>query len=377
MVSQRAGRPGIQSGGVSAFIPNPLPPTNPPLELDGEMVMLLAEAERQLGTLNGLTTILPNPDLFVDMFVRKESLLSSQIEGTQASFSDVVSDDPVTEDQIEVSNYVQAMRHGLSRLKELPLCLRLICEIHGKLLATGRGSARNPGAFRDGQNWIGPANCTIEQATYVPPPVPVLKEALNDLEAFFHDETPFAPLLKIALIHAQFETIHPFWDGNGRVGRLLITFWLMQQKILDRPLLYLSLSFKRHRMEYYDRLNAIRLDGAWEAWVKFFLRCVAESSREAIDAARRILALQQKLVEELDTNPVGRHGRQILEALFAQPSSTRTKIAKALGGTLSSPTVGEALEKFVSRGILTRSEGKRNVVYTFVPYLAILEEGTL
>ena len=376
MVSQRAGHLGIQIGGVNAFIPNPLPPANPPLELDGELVMVLAEAERQLGMLNGLTTILPDPDLFVDMFVRKESLLSSQIEGTQASFADVVSDDPVTEDQIEVSNYVQAMRHGLSRLKELPLCLRLICEIHGKLLATGRGSARTPGAFRDGQNWIGPPNCTIEQATYVPPPVPVLKDALGDLEAFFHDETPFAPLLKIALIHAQFESIHPFWDGNGRVGRLLITFWLVQQGILDRPLLYLSLSFKRHRMEYYDRLNDIRLHGAWEAWVKFFLRCVAESSKEAIEAARRIFALRQRLVAALDESPVGRHGRQILEVLFAHPSGTRTKIAEALGGTLSVPTVGSALEEFVGRGFLTRAEGKRNVVYTFAPYLEILEEGT-
>lgn len=376
MDSQRAGRMVMQLEGYRAFVPNPLPPCDPPLQKDNEMEVLLEEAAHQISDLNGITRILPNPELFVDMFVRKESLLSSQIEGTQASFVDVVTETPVTDDQREVSNYVRALTYGIRRIQEFPLCLRLIREIHGILLATGRGSDKLPGEFRQSQNWIGPAGCTLETAAYVPPSPRDLTQALSDLEHFFHDEAPMAPLIKIALIHAQFETIHPFLDGNGRVGRLLITFWLVQHAILKRPVLYLSLYFKRHRTEYYNRLNAVRTEGAWEAWVRFFLKGVAEASREGVNAAERILALHQTLTQQLDDNPICRQDRQILDHLFAQPLTTQTALWRRLGGRVSLPTVNKALRQLTQRGILVNDGNRRNATYRFAPYLDILEEGT-
>lgn len=377
MESQRAGRMVMQLEGYRAFVPNPLPPSEPPLQKDNEMEALLEEAAHQISDLNGITRILPNPDFFVDMFVRKESLLSSQIEGTQASFADVVAEAPVTEDQREVSNYVQALTDGIRRIQEFPLCLRLIREIHGLLLATGRGSDKLPGEFRQSQNWIGPPGCTLETAAYVPPAPRDLTQALADLERFFHDEAPMAPLIKIALIHAQFETIHPFLDGNGRVGRLLITFWLVRHGILRRPVLYLSLYFKRHRAEYYDRLNAVRTEGAWEAWVRFFLKGVAEASREGVDAAERILALYQTLARQLDDDPICRQDRQILDHLFAQPLTTQTALWRRLGGRVSLPTVNKALRLLTQRGVLEHDGSRRNATYRFAPYLDILEEGTV
>lgn len=377
MESQRAGRMVMQLEGYRAFVPNPLPPSEPPLQKDNEMEALLEEAAHQISDLNGITRILPNPDLFVDMFVRKESLLSSQIEGTQASFADVVAEAPVTDDLREVSNYVQALTYGIRRIQEFPLCLRLIREIHGILLATGRGSDKLPGEFRQSQNWIGPPGCTLETAAYVPPAPRDLTQALVDLERFFHDEAPMAPLIKIALIHAQFETIHPFLDGNGRVGRLLITFWLVRHGILRRPVLYLSLYFKRHRAEYYDRLNAVRTEGAWEAWVRFFLKGVAEASREGVDAAERILALYQTLARQLDDDPICRQDRQILDHLFAQPLTTQTALWRRLGGRVSLPTVNKALRLLTQRGVLEHDGSRRNATYRFAPYLDILEEGTV
>lgn len=376
MDSQRAGRMIMQLEGYKAFVPNPLPPGDPPLQRDNEMESLLEAAAHQISDLNGITRILPNPELFVDMFVRKESLLSSQIEGTQASFAEVVAENPSTDDQREVSNYVQALNHGLRRLHELPLCLRLIREIHGVLLASGRGSDKQPGEFRRSQNWIGAQGCTLKTAVYVPPAPGDLDKALADLERFLHDETPLAPLIKIALVHAQFETIHPFLDGNGRVGRLLITFWLVQQGILSRPVLYLSLYFKRHRAEYYDRLNAVRTQGAWEAWVRFFLKGVADASKEAVGAAERILALHRQLTQQLDDKPICRHDRQILDQLFAQPITTQTALMQRLNGRASLPTIGRMLQELVKRGILERDDKRRNATYQFTPYLSILEEGT-
>ena len=376
MDSQRAGRTIMQVEGYKAFVPNPLPPSNPPLQRDDAMEVLLEEAAHKISDLNGITRILPNPELFVDMFVRKESLLSSQIEGTQASFADAMAEHPSTDDQREVSNYVRALNVGLERLRELPLCLRLIREIHAELLKTGRGSDKQPGTFRQSQNWIGPPGCTLRTAAYVPPAPGDLMNALADLERFFHDDAPLAPLIKIALIHAQFETIHPFLDGNGRVGRLLITFWLVQHGILKRPVLYLSLFFKRHRAEYYDRLNAVRTQGAWEEWVRFFLRGVAEASHESISAAERILTLHRRLTQQLDDNPITRHDRQILDQLFAYPIATTASLVRRLNGRCSQPTVGKALQTLAQRGILEHNGNRRNIVYRFSPYLAILEEGT-
>lgn len=263
--------------GYKSFVPAKLPP-DPPIQFDAEMQSLLSQADRKLGRLDGITQILPNPELFVAMYVKKEAVLSSQIEGTQASFVDVLSaeynqvDDQRRDDVGEVVNYVNAMNWGLSELESFPLSLRLIRNIHAKLLHNTRGANRNPGEFRKSQNWIGPAGCTLNTATFVPPTVTDMEVALGDLENYLYQDDYMPALIKIALIHAQFETIHPFLDGNGRMGRLLITFWLCQQEILTKPLLYLSYYFKKNRTEYYDRLMDVRKKGDWENWIKFFLK---------------------------------------------------------------------------------------------------------
>lgn len=268
--------------GYKSFVPAKLPP-NPPIQYDDELQGLLSLADRKLGRLDGVTQILPNPELFVAMYVKKEAVPSSQIEGTQASFVDVLSteynqaDDQRHDDVKEVINYVDAMNWGLEQLSSFPLSLRLIRNIHARLIRDTRGANKNPGEFRASQNWIGPAGCTLNTATFVPPTVPDMNVALGDLELFIHQEDFIPALVKIALIHAQFETIHPFLDGNGRMGRLLITFWLCQQNILTKPLLYLSFYFKKNRAEYYDRLMAVRKNGDWENWIKFFLRGMPKS----------------------------------------------------------------------------------------------------
>ncbi|MGH7863193.1 MAG: Fic family protein, partial [Candidatus Dormibacteraceae bacterium] len=295
----RSGRLILQPAGYRAFIPNPLPP-DPPLALDDEILDLLSRADLALGRLDGSTEILPNPDMFVAMYVQQEAVLSSQIEGTQASLVDVLEYQTTAtrrklpEDVGEVVNYVAAMNHGIARLTELPLSLRLIREIHAKLLSGVRGADRDPGEFRRSQNWIGAAGVSLDQAYYVPPPPVDMEQALGDLEKFLHDPRPVPPLVRCGLAHAQFETIHPFLDGNGRVGRLLITFLLVQQGVLRRPLLYLSLYFKQHRNEYYDRLQAIRTQGDWEAWLRFFLRGVGEVATQATETARKILRLREE-----------------------------------------------------------------------------------
>jgi len=269
--STRAGAFVRQLTGYDAFVPAPLPPV-PPLDLGGPLAVLVSDASVALGRLDGIVGILPNPDLFVAMYVRQEAVLSSQIEGTQASLTDVLQfevdhdDPPRAKDVEEVVNYVHAMNHGLTRLPELPLSLRLIREIHAKLMAGVRGQYLEPGEFRRTQNWVGPGGCQLKDASFVPPPPEELANVLGQLESFLHDTT-LPPLIHAGLAHAQFETIHPFLDGNGRVGRLLITFLLCERKVLSKPLLYLSVYLKKHRAEYYDRLQAVRIDGAWEAWV--------------------------------------------------------------------------------------------------------------
>ncbi len=275
----RAGRYVQQETGYKAFIPAPLPP-KPPVEIDAEMQELLSTADRALGRLDGSIQTLPNPDLFVFMYVRKEAVLSSQIEGTQASLNDVIKaeadifDPARPTDVSEVINYIAAMNHGLARLKEIPLSRRLMEEIHERLLRRARGNKMNPGEFRKSQNWIGPQGGAMTDALFIPPPYHVAEEAFADLENFLHDEGPIPPLIRIGIAHAQFETIHPFLDGNGRVGRLLMTFFLCNRGILQRPVLYLSLYLKQHREEYYARLQSVRDKGQWEEWLKFFLRGV-------------------------------------------------------------------------------------------------------
>ena len=314
----RAGQFVRQIEGYTAFIPAPLPP-DPPPALDGETIKLLSQADWALGRLDGVTSILPNPDLFVAMFVRQEAVLSSQIEGTQSTLEDVLQFEAETgadvpKDIGDVVNYVAAMNYGLTRLNELPLCLRLIREIHERLLRGARGGEKTPGEFRRTQNWIGPPGCSLATALFVPPPVHAMHAALADLERFLHDTLAFPVLVHCALAHAQFETIHPFIDGNGRIGRLLITFLLCQREILHRPLLYLSSYLKAHRAEYYDRLTAIRLSGDWEGWIRFFLRGVFEVSQAASATARKILELRDEHRQRVK-HPA------LLDYLFEQPAS--------------------------------------------------------
>lgn len=381
VVSNRAGSTIQTVTGYTAFIPKHLPP-EPPIKIDDEMQSLLSSADRRLGRLDGIIQVLPNPDLFLAMYVKKEAILSSQIEGTQASFVDVlnVSEDPErtqNSDIKDVVNYVAAINFGLERLNSLPMSLRLIREIHGVLLRGSRGSDKNPGEFRRSQNWIGPAGCNLNTATFVPPPADEMILCMNDLESFFHDTTYIPALIKIAIIHAQFETIHPFLDGNGRVGRLLITFWLCQQNILTQPLLYLSYFFKQHRNEYYDLLMGVRINGDWESWIKFFLRGVASVADEATESARAIIRLKEHFSQKLYESSQNRaHSQQLLDYLFENPIIMRSDVAKYLG--ISHPTANSLVDLFCRLGILTdidpdRSRYKR---YYFQDYLAILEKGT-
>ena len=380
-MNNRAGRYVKQIEGYKSFVPKSLPP-DPPLQFDMEMIALLSEADRALGKLDGITETLPNPNLFVSMYVKKEALLSSQIEGTQASLVDVLeTEERQTQDAREVTNYVRALNYGISRLENdgFPLCLRLIREVHHQLLASGRGSDRSPGEFRHSQNWIGGYGSTIENAAFVPPIVDDMTQALRDLELYFYEEDSMPPLVKIALIHAQFETIHPFLDGNGRMGRLLITLYLCQQHILSQPLLYLSYYFKRNRSEYYDRLMDVRNNGAWEEWVKFFLRGIVEVSEESSRSAHEIDALRERLMAEINAweTATAVNAHRLLDLLFATPRITREGIVQQLG--ISSPSAGALIEKFIHQlNVLVdlTPERSRRKQYAFQQYLSIIGEGT-
>lgn len=376
-MENRAGVFMNQPSGYKSFVTKKLPP-DPMVNMDLEMLKLLSDADRKLGRLDGITQILPNPELFVAMYVQKEAVLSSQIEGTQASLTDVLDIGSDTNKDTEIQdvvNYVAAMKYGLTRLQNFPLCLRLIREIHAVLLEDGRGSNRNPGEFRTSQNWIGPAGCTLSNATFIPPTVPDMNIALEDLELFFYEEDDIPSLIKIALIHAQFESIHPFLDGNGRVGRLLITFWLCSEKILSQPLLYLSYYFKSNRIEYYDRLMAVRKAGDWEGWVKFFLRGVASVSDEATESAKLIIQLKEKysqvLSEKTNNNYI-----KLLDHLFETPFISKNSAAEFL--QISYPTASAIIEEFVRQNILTdiTPHQQRNKRYCFVEYVNILNRGT-
>lgn len=370
-----------QVEGYRAFLPAPLPPSEPPIRFDTELLRLLSHADRAIGRLDGVTARVPNPDIFVAMYVRQEAVLSSQIEGTQSTLEDVLrfeigaggADQP--KDVEEVVNYVRAMNYGLNRMAELPLSKRLIREIHSELMSGVRGGDKEPGEFRRSQNWIGPAGCPLSRATFVPPPVGVMAEALTDLERFLHDET-LPVLVQCGLVHAQFETIHPFLDGNGRVGRLLITFLLCQRGVLRYPLLYLSVFLKEHRAEYYDRLMAVRLAGDWEGWLRFFLSGVAEVSAAAAETADRIFDLRERLRGGFkESSRLGTQSWKLLDKMFEHPVFT-AKMATEWAGTAAS-TASQLLMDFESRRIVTETTGqKRNRRYQFTPYLALFPAST-
>lgn len=380
--SNRAGVMMKTTRGYSAFVPAKLPP-DPPIMVDSEMQKLLSLADRKLGRLDGITQILPNPELFVAMYVKKEAVLSAQIEGTQASLVDVLnnpsheSDDRTYNEVSEVVNYVNAMNWGLENLSRLPLSLRLIRNIHKILLEDVRGSNKNPGEFRKSQNWIGPQGCTLETATFIPPTVEDMETSMAELEDYMYEDDDVPALIKIALIHAQFESIHPFLDGNGRMGRLLITFWLCQQEILTQPLLYLSYYFKQNRLEYYDRLMAVRTKGDWENWIKFFLRGVATVSDEATESAKKIIGLQNKYTEVLLQNDKSNNNYTVLlNLLFEKPIITKKEISELLGVSL--PTANTMVDTFCELGILydKTPDKKRYKTFVFGEYLAILQKGT-
>ena len=377
----RAGTYRRQPTGYDAFIPAALPP-KPRIRFTSELQALLSQADRALGRLDGSVRTLPNPNLFVFMYVRKEAVLSSQIEGTQSSLQDLLAAEAQVlgagarpRDVDEVVNYVEAMNHGLARLGELPVSVRLIREIHARLLRGVRGSRLTPGDLRSSQNWIGPSGSTLREASFVPPPPHVVPEALGDLERFLHASDDLPPVVKIGLAHAQFETIHPFLDGNGRVGRLLITFLLTERAILHKPVLYLSHYFKRHRATYYDRLQAVRDEGDWEGWLAFFLRGVAEVSAEAAETARRILLLREEHRTAI-TSGLGRaagNGHRVLESLFDRPIVSVHDVQATNGTTFAAANA--LVARLVEIGVLEEITGQaRNRRFRYGPYVRLFTD---
>jgi Fic family protein len=364
-----------------AFIPNALPPA-PGLELSADLLDLAEQANRALGRLDGVARLIPDPGLFLYMYVRKEAVLSSQIEGTQSSFSELLLFESETNpgvplgDVVEVSRYVAAMTHGLERLRGgFPLSSRLLREIHATLMASGRGSDKTPGEFRRSQNWIGgtrPGN-----AIYVPPPEDQVARCMSDLEMFLHDAGGRTPtLIKAALAHVQFETVHPFLDGNGRLGRLLITFLLCAENALSEPLLYLSLYLKQNRSAYYDLLQRVRVDGDWEAWLRFFLEGVVTTADQASNTARQIL----RLLDD-DRTRIIAAGRAAGSALRLHDLLHRRVYLTIASATrqlrLSRPTVTAAIKVLQHLGIVRETTGRgRRRIYAYSAYLQILDEGT-
>jgi Fic family protein len=375
--ADRAGR-FIPSGSHSYFVPAPLPPS-PPIHYDNELLALLSQADLALGRLDGVIRTVPDPDLFVAMYVRQEAVLSSQIEGTQSTLEDLLNTElepriGASSDVGEIVNYVAAMNYGLARLPEFPLSLRLIREIHGELLRSGRGAAHHAGDFRDQQNWLGAGRVPIERATYVPPAVPEMNAALDDFERFLHDDPELPDLIYVGLAHAQFESIHPFFDGNGRVGRLLITFLLMHRGALHRPLLYLSVYLKENRAEYYDRLTAIRRRGDWEGWLKFFLRGAAITAAEATSTAQRIFELRETHRKQVLDEQLGPNALKLLSLLYASPIVNVKFVSSGIGVTFA--TANKLLGRFEDMGLVHEITGqRRSRRFRYDPYLRLFHDG--
>ena len=377
---ERAGQYVRQPGGYRAFVPAPLPP-DPPIRIEGRLQQALSRADRALGRLDGSITTLPNPDLFVMMYVRKEAVLSSQIEGTQSSLQDLLAaearifSDTRPRDVEEVINHVRAMNHGLPRLRDLPVSIRLIREIHAILLRNVRGRHAAPGELRRTQNWLGPAGCTLSEATFVPPPAHLVPKLLGEWEAFLHRDDDLPVLVKVGLAHAQFETIYPFLDGNGRLGRLLVTFLLAERGLLQKPVLYLSHYFKRFRQDYYDHLQNIRDQGDWESWLVFFLDGVAQVSQQATETARKILELREEhrraVLEGLGR--AARSGLKLLEYLYERPIVSVNEAMQALGLTYAA--ANRLVGRLVALGILAEITGQaRNRRFGYGPYIALFED---
>lgn len=361
-----------------SFLPNPLPPT-PPVSLTEDIVNLLVKANSRISVLESMAGGIPNLNLFVSMYVRKEALMSSQIEGTQATLEDILDptlDTNANRDAADVVNYVKATEFAINRLQELPLCNRLIRETHAVLMQGVRGEEKAPGEFRTSQNWIGGAGSTLKNARYIPPSPEDMQNAMSDLEKYMNSEDSTNSLIRAALVHYQFETIHPFLDGNGRVGRLLITLFLMEKKVLTSPALYISYFLKKNRVEYYDRMTEVREKGNFEQWVGFFLRAVAESADDAIDTIHALVALHKRNAEAI--SGMGRAAKSTIEVfryLESNPIIDIRKTAEALG--IAFNTVSSAVSRLVDAGILRQIRGEgRNRVFAYTAYLDILRKGT-
>ena len=343
-----------------AFLPNPLPPT---LEITWELAERISDADRSLGELAGVGRTIPNPHLLIGPFTRREALLSSRIEGTQATLTELFAAESAarkaepTEGVREVSNYVNALEYGLHRLQKLPVSLRLMRELHARLMKDVRGASLAPGEFRRAQNFIGPPGCKLENATYVPPPVPQMMEALGRFEKYIHDDArSLPPLVKLALIHYQFEAIHPFWDGNGRIGRLLTTLLLCSYSLLPQPLLYLSAYFERHRREYYRLLLEVSQEGNWNDWLLFFLNGVSEESRDAVARSNQLLALRQAYRMRLQAERVSGRTLELMETLFTEPVLTVSSARQRL--RVTTRAAQQNVDKLVRAEILTEVTGK-------------------
>ena len=381
-MNTRAGRTVQNLSGEMAyysFYPQALPP-QPDIEIDNEMRQLLIDAHKKLALLEGLSDRIPNKDLFISMYVRKEALVSSQIEGTQCTLEDVLNpeiDESVNADVSDVVNYVRAINFAVKRMADLPLCNRLIRETHAVLMNSVRGGEKTPGEFRVSQNWIGGTGSTLRNARYIPPNPQDMRDCMSELERFMNADDDMDPLIKAALLHYQFETIHPFLDGNGRVGRLLITLYLMGQGVISSPVLYLSCYLKMNRIEYYDRMSEIRKSGNYEQWIKFFLRGVSETAADATETIDRLVALHQKNVDKLADVPT--RSRQNILGLLAyierNPIIETVKTAAALG--LSRNGTANYIATLCSKDILRFSakSGKARV-FAYEDYLEILRKDT-
>lgn len=359
-----------------AFAPNPLPPK---LESTWELAERISDADRALGELAGVARTIPNPHLLIAPFIRREAVLSSRIEGTQATLTELFSAEAAagrggpSEAVHEVLNYVTALEYGLQRMQHLPVSLRLIRELHERLMKNVRGESLTPGEFRKAQNFIGPPGCKLENATYVPPPVPEMKDALDRFEKYLHEEQrKLPPLVRLSLIHYQFEAVHPFWDGNGRVGRLLITLLLCSEGLLPQPLLYLSAYFERHQREYYRLLLEVSQSGNWTDWVRFFLNGVSEEARDAVARSNQLLALRQEYRKKLQAQKAPSHTLELMELLFIEPVITVPGAKTRLKVTMRSAQ--QNVDKLLRAGIVKEVTGKaRYRVYVAQKIMQVVE----
>ena len=359
-----------------SFRPAPLPPV---IDMDNEMVSLLTSATKALATLDTLSSYIPNMNLFVSMYVRKEALLSSQIEGTQATLEDVL--DPLIEKNVnqnvaDVVNYIKATEFALERMNTLPLCNRLIKETHAVLMSGVRGQEKNPGEFRTSQNWIGAAGSSLKNARYIPPNPDDMINSMSDLEKYINSDDSLDLLIQAALLHYQFETIHPFLDGNGRVGRLLITLFLMDKKVLNSPTIYISYYLKKNRIEYYDRMSEVRNKDNYEQWIKFFLNAIKESANESVETIKKLSELHDANIKKIDAmGRAAKNAQAVFDYLEQNPIIDIGKTAEELN--LAFSTVSLAVNRLVDAGILIQTNNaNRNRVFAYEDYLAILRKDT-